>query len=192
MRNGKVLSIVIEVPAYSNQWLDVANMIASSWQKIGINASTKSVDTSLWDTHCASNSFDCTVFTGGGGFEALSDLTVNDYTGYDYFAWPQRFAAGAYTWRSTKGQGGVEPPQYIKDLWDLGEKLVQEPDKQQQQQDVEQILKIHRDNLLVLGVCSRLPALYLVKNNVHNVPTLSPSWAYGYTGHGSPDQYYIS
>lgn len=192
MRNGKVLSIVIEVPAYSNQWLDVANMIASYWQKIGINASTKSVDTSLWETHCASNSFDCTVFTGGGGFEALSDLTVNDYTGYDYFAWPQRFAAGAYTWRSTKGQGGVEPPQYIKDLWDLGEKLVQEPDKQQQQQDVEQILKIHRDNLLVLGVCSRLPALYLVKNNVHNVPTLSPSWAYGYTGHGSPDQYYIS
>ena len=188
----RTFDIVIQVPGYSNQWNDVANMIAGYWQAVGINASTKYVDTSLWEINCVGNNFDCTVFTGGGGFEILSDLSVNDYTGYDFLAWPQRYAAGAYTWRSSNGTGGVEPMQCIKDLWEIGNNLVKETDKQRQEEYVRQILRIHKDNFLIMGVCSRLPAIYLVSNKMRNVPVLSPSWNYGYTGHGNPEQYWIA
>lgn len=191
MSNGKILTIQIDVPQYSSQWNDVANLIANYWNAVGIKATTKPMDTSLWETRCAGNDFDCTVFTGGGGFEILSDLSVNDYTGYDYFAWPQRYAAGGYTWRATNGTGGTEPMQCVKDLWSLGEELVKTADKTEQDRLVKEILKIHKDNFLIMGICSRLPAVYLVKNNMHNVSELSPSWSYGFTGHGNPEQYWI-
>ena len=35
---------------------------------------------------------------------------------------------------------------------------------------VKEILQIHKDNLFVLGIGTRLPAIYLVKNYVKNVP----------------------
>ncbi len=192
MSDGRVLSIVIDVPTYSSLWMDVANMIASDWQAVGINASTKSVDPSLWETRCIGNNFDCTVFTGGGGFEVLSELTVNDYTGYEFFAWPQRYFAGAYAWKNSDGQGGVEPMECVKQLWEVGQKLVNEPDPDEQKKLVDEILKIHEDNFLILGICTRLPAMYLINNRMHNIPAnLSPSWTYGATGYARPDQYWI-
>lgn len=191
LSNGQAFSIVIDVPNYSSQWIDVAAMIAKYWQDVGINASARSIDPSLWDTRIANNDFDCTVMTGGGGFANLSNLDVNDLTGYDFLGWPQTFASANYTYRSSKGKSGVEPSDAVKQLWQLGESLVHETDKQKQDDLAKQILKIQKDNLFVLGICTRLPAVYLVKNYMHNVPPLDPSWTYGYTGFARPEQYYI-
>jgi hypothetical protein len=56
---------------------------------------------------------------------------------------------------------------------------------------IKEVFQIHKDNLFILGIGVRLPASYLVKNYVKNVPPLNVDWAYGETGHGRPEQYYI-
>jgi peptide/nickel transport system substrate-binding protein len=189
--DGNVFSIVIDVPMYSTQWIDIGTMLAKNWQDVGINASARSVDPALWGQRILANDFDATIMTGGGGFAVLSKTEVNNYTGYRNFDWPLFFSSGNWIWRNTKGTDGIEPSAAIKRLWELGAALVLEPDKDKQLAMVKEIFQIHKDNLFILGIGVRLPASYLVKNYVKNVPPLNVDWAYGETGHGRPEQYYI-
>jgi hypothetical protein len=79
----------------------------------------------------------------------------------------------------------------VKQLWDVGAKVVVEPDEAKRMDMIKQILKIHKDNLFILGIGTRLPASYLVKNTVKNVPPLGVDWTWGCSGAGRPEQYYI-
>jgi peptide/nickel transport system substrate-binding protein len=189
--DGNVFTIVIDVPTYSEQWIDIGTMIAEDWKAVGINASARTVDPSLWGQRRMANDFDATIMTGGGGFASLTRGEVNNYTGFQGFDWPQTFSSGNYIWRDTKGTDGVEPLPAISRLWELGSAIVIEPNEAKRLDMVKEILQIHKDNLFILGIGTRLPAIYLVKNYVKNVPQLDPSWSYGMTGHGRPEQYFL-
>lgn len=189
--SGAVFSLIIDAPTHSSQWLDVAVHIANYWKQVGINASARSVDPSLWDTRCRANDFDVSVHTGSGGVPVVSNLTINDLTGYSFYSWPHRFNSGNYLWRGGSGSNGVEPLPEIKRLWELGGLVVHEVDEAKRDKMMREILQIHNDNLYILGICTRMPAVYLVKSYMKNVPPLDPSWSYGYTGHGRPEQYWL-
>ncbi len=189
--DGKLFTLVIDVPTYSDQWIDIGTMLAENWKAAGINASARSVDPALWGQRRLANDYDVTIMTGGGGFASLTKGELNNYTGFNNFDWPNTFNSGNFIWRDTKGADGVEPSAAIKRLWDLGAATLVEPDKDKRLANVKEILQIHKDNLYVLGIGTRLPAIYLVKNYIKNVPALDPSWSYGMTGHGRPEQYYM-
>jgi peptide/nickel transport system substrate-binding protein len=189
--DGSEFTIVIDVPTFDKSWIDVGTMIAKNWADVGINASARSVDPALWGQRIQANDFDCSIHTGGDGFQVLSKNSVNDYTGYRSISWCTYFSSGYWIWRNSGGTSGVEPVDAVKQLWDLGTKVVIEPDKDKQIALVKQIIQIHKDNLFILGIGTRLPASYLVKNNVKNVPPLGVDWTWGCSGAGRPEQYYI-
>lgn len=192
LADGTAFTIVIDVPTYDKSWIDIGTMIAKNWQDVGINASARSVDPALWNQRWGANDFDCSIHTGGDGFGVVSKNSVNDYSGYRSLGWCTIFTSGNWIWKNTKGTDGVEPNDAIKKMWDLGAAVVIEPDKDKQTALIKQILQIHKDNLFILGIGTRLPASYLVKNNVHNVPPLGVDWTWGCSGAGRPEQYYIS
>lgn len=190
--NGNELTMIIDVPTFDPSWIDVGIMIADCFKEVGINASANSLDPSLWGERKLANDFDCTIFTGGGGFATMSLGDINDYTGYRGADWPNTFQQGFIVNREAKeGEIEMEVPPEIERLWELGRAIVTEPDEVKQETLLKEVFQIHKDNLYILGISTRPPAPYLVKNNMKNVPPLDVDWAFGCTGHGRPAQYFI-
>ena len=189
--DGNVFNIVIDVPMYATQWIDVGTMVAKNYEDVGIKATARSIDPALWGQRMAANDFEATMQAGTGAIHALTTSVMNEWTGYTGMGWTTYFASGNYIWRTTKGSDGIEPSAAIKRFWELGTAIVIEPDEDKRIAILKEILEIHKDNLFVLGISTRLPGLYLVKNYVKNVGAYSPGWNVGNGGHARPEQFYI-
>ena len=163
--------MVIEVPTFSDDWINYGNMLATNWQQLGLNVTARTVAPSLWDQLMVSNDYDITIFTGGGGMAALTRLSVNDYTGFSNMDWPLRYMAGNIIWRDNpKAEGAVEPNENVAALWSLGQQLYTTTDAAKQEEVLQDIFNIHKDQLFILGIGNRLPSLMLIKNYMRNVP----------------------
>jgi peptide/nickel transport system substrate-binding protein len=189
--NGSPFTLVIDVPNYSPDWIDIGNQIASYWQAVGIDVSARSIDPGLWGQRISSNEFDVSIHTGTNGFIFPSSFMINVFTGYDYNDWATFFQTGHIIWRQTQGKEGIAPDADIQKLWDLGAAVVKEPNESRRNDMVKQIFELHKKNLYILGIGTRMPYNYVVKNYLHNVPPLQNDWALGHGGHGEPAQYYI-
>jgi peptide/nickel transport system substrate-binding protein len=62
--DGSLFTLVIDVPTYSDQWIDIGTMIAEDWKAVGINASARTVDPALWGQRRLANDYDVTIMTG--------------------------------------------------------------------------------------------------------------------------------
>jgi peptide/nickel transport system substrate-binding protein len=189
--NGQVLSLVIDVPTYSDSWINIGIQIAECWQAVGIDATARAIDPSLWNQRTSSNDYDCCIMTGGGGFAVPSPGEINNYTGYRNRDWPTTFMSGHIIYRSTEGKEGIAPDADIRRLWELGSAALIEPDQAKLKAQLQEIFDIHKKNLYVLGIGTRLPAIYIQKSTIHNVPPLFVDWLYGVGGHGVPSQYFF-
>ena len=169
--DGSEFVMVIEVPTFSDEWIDYGNMLAANWQAIGLNVTARAIAPNLWNELMEGNNYDITIFTGGGGMLALNKTTINDYTGFSYFDWPLRYQAGNILWRTNpEAENAVEPDENVKKLWELGEKLYVTTDIEEQNAILNEIFQIHKDQLFILGIGTRLPSLMLVKDYMRNVP----------------------
>lgn len=169
--DGSEFVMVIEVPTFSDDWINYGNMLATCWQKVGLNVTARAIAPSLWGELMTANEYDITIFTGGGGMGALTRTTINDYTGFAYFDWPLRYMSGNLIWRDNpEAEGAVEPDENVKKLWELGQTLYNTTDPAEQEALLQQIFQIHKDQLYILGIGNRLPSLMLVKNYMRNVP----------------------
>jgi peptide/nickel transport system substrate-binding protein len=189
--DGKVFQMVIDVPTYSGEWIDIGLQIAECWQAVGIDVTARSLDPGLWGQRVQGNDFDVSIHTGGGGFPVPSPGEINSYTGYDHADWPVYYMVGNIIYQVTKGKEGFAPDADVQRLWEIGEAAVVEGDQEKLKALMQEAFNIHKKNLYVLGIGTRLPALYIVKNNIHNVPPLSVEWTFGHGGHGRPSQYYF-
>jgi len=190
MPNGEELVIVIDVPNFDPSWIDVGIMVADCLVAAGINASATSIDPPLWGERREANDFDMTMMTGGGGFPTVSLGNINDYTGAINRDWPVTFQFGYINMRMADEDLSDVPPE-ILELWELGTKIIAEPNADTREKLLQDIFDIHRENLFILGIGTRLPGFYLVKDYVHNVPHLDLDWSFGNTGHGRPSQYFF-
>ncbi len=99
-------------------------------------------------------------------------------------------------WRATGGEEGWEPeegsPAYrLQALYDQG---MAEPTVEGRHEIVWEAIRIHiEEGPFTLGAAGDQPMPVVIKNNVHNVPTLGilGPWAPGSPGNTSPCQYWI-
>ena len=169
--DGSQFVLVIEVPSFADDWIDYGNMLASQWQKLGINVTARSIAPSLWGELMNANDYDITIFTGGGGAAYLDKTTINDYTGAFYYDWPLRYQSGNQLWKSEPNNAAAfEPDEDVANLWELGTELFSTTDTAKQDELLAQIFQIHKDQLFILGIGTRLPTFRLFKNYLRNVP----------------------
>ena len=57
---------------------------------------------------------------------------------------------------------------------------------------IREIAQIWKDNLYAIGIGRRLPAINIIKNNVHNVAGLDQDWAFGFCATSRGDSYWFS
>lgn len=192
--DGNNFALVIDVPNYADEWIDIGEMIASHWREnVKVNVTANSIDPSLWNERCTANDFDISIHTGSSAWGTYAELELNNWAFYRSYGWGSRLISGNFIWRTSgaDADGAVEPLPEIQRLWDLGWAAVVEPDEAKREEMREEIFQIHKDNLFILGIGVRLPSIYLVKNYVKNVPQLDQDWAFGCAGHARPEQFWI-
>lgn len=191
--DGKEFSLVIQVPAFEDTWIEIGEAVAQQWRNnLKLDVMATSVDPSLWNTRMTSNDFDISMQTGSNGLAVLDENAVAKLTGYTIVDWGVWWQAGAHIWRNNPdAEGAVEPDDGTKRLWEVGAQIVIEPNPEVRDALAKEMVQILTDNFYVIGLARRLPCAYLVKNNVHNVWPLTFNWDYGVSGNTRPEAYWI-
>lgn len=187
--NGEPFDLVILCPNYDDQWIEVAEMVASHWREnLKLNITASEVDPSLWNERTAGNDYDITNLTGGNGFLYASTGSINSWTGYAGYGWGVRFMPGVFL---KEGEKMFEPTPELARLVEVGTLAVNETDQAVFDALLRESIQIWKDNLYALGIGRRLPAINIVKNYFHNVANLDQDWAFGFCATSRGDSYWI-
>ncbi len=173
--DGETLTIVIEVLQRRPDYVDLAGLISQWWQDIGINATSKTLEDSLWRTKLKSGDMHATInFTGGGLFPSMTAHSYIPTTTNCTWApfWGQ--------WFVSNGAEGEEPPEDVKHQLDLFGQIQVEPDLDKRVELWTEIMEINADNLFQIGFCDRAPVPAIVSLKMHNVP--ETGWDCGWEG----------
>lgn len=188
--NGEEFGLVILCPNYDAQWIEVSEMVASHWRdNLKLNITAQQVDPSLWGERTAANDFDITNLTGSNGFLFVSESSIHDWASTTGYTWGCRFMPGVFL---DEGEYAVEPSEDIVALQAAYTTATTTTDDAERDAAIREIAQIWKDNLYAIGIGRRLPAINIIKNNVHNVAGLDQDWAFGFCGTSRGDSYWFS
>ena len=181
--DGKPLEILGE---HSLDWLsyvdDVLQIVVKNWADIGVKLTPKFVEDGTLMAEYAANDQQVGIFNSDGDSEALARQ-----------AYPIRLeppwhwmgtdccAMSSYPWRlwldtnlANGGKGsdqGEEPPQQIKDLYNLVQQWLNTPRTSPDYKTlINQIITINVNNLYFFGTVSAPPRVVVITNRMGNLP----------------------
>jgi peptide/nickel transport system substrate-binding protein len=96
-------------------------------------------------------------------------------------------------WLDSDGTQGEEPPMWAKQLHKIGKEWsTVQPGSDRYMELGREMVKIHLDNLIIIGTIGNIPLTNVVSNNLGNTPTWNISnYGYGYAYGVRPDQWYF-
>ena len=159
-------------------------LIRDYWGAVGVRIDLKEVTSDEYRADANNNDLNITVWKNDG----ISAPTISqDVTALippfgDYFNPGNGFGWAA--WKQSDGAEGTEPPQYVKDLYDLAEQFIQQPLGSDESNRIgAEIVSIHVDNLLKIGTIGQIVSPVMHHNDLHNIPTYTAKtydyyWAY--------------
>lgn len=190
--NGEKLSIVftIQTGDYGLRFTDVAELLKGYFAEVGVDIILDIVDNAIWSDRRDDNTMEATVFTGEGGV-GLSAITDARYfvPSHGQAVWGN---AWSIWYLEPDNPAGVEPPQVIKDQFDLLEAVRQAPTAEERISLMQELLQVCADNFWVLGISSPNTTFRPLNSNIANVPE---QWVDGWNPGGVaiafPEQWYF-
>jgi peptide/nickel transport system substrate-binding protein len=164
------------------------------WEDVGVRVELKEVTSEAYRTMASTNEHDIALFNSGGTLEPI--LYSNPYRLYPPFgdvALEPLCGAPWYEWWKSDGEAGEEPPDDVKQLFDLTSQWqASTPGSDEYVSLIQEIVEIHRDHFWLIGTISEAPAITIVSNRMKNVPQWSvQAWDYYRTYPVRTDQWYI-
>ncbi len=165
--SGERISFVIEgtaEPGTPDE--DAVQMVVKYFADIGIQASYKGVERSLYEAHYNANDIEAAWWGG--------DRTVLPIVAPWIFLGTMVDRPWACAWGLWKNDptnaNGEQPPEghYIWKIWEIWDKVAMEPDEQKRNELFRQILDIWAEELPMIGYLGELPQLVIVKNGFRN------------------------
>ena len=185
--DGQPISIAVETRARRDDYVDTLELISGWWQEIGINASVKPEDDTLFTTRLRASEMDANVdFTGNGFYPVINPADFIPSTAG--CSWAIEWG----TWYATKGASGEEPPADVQQQLTWFDELLVTADVAEQKVLWSQIMDIQAEQLYHIGICDRAAVPVAVANTFQNVPRTGwdISWEAGNMGTTNPSQYY--
>jgi peptide/nickel transport system substrate-binding protein len=189
--DGKPLSIRI-VFASQGTASQLHELVAGYWSDLGIQVDVREVTSDEYRAAANANEVDILTWKNDGvsGPNISQDVTDAIFPG-DPFN-PKGHADWA-SWVETKGAEGVEPPDYIKRLFEAAAEFTKHPLGTDESNALgSEIMKIHLDNLIKIGVVADIPEPIVFANALKNVPQFTAKaydyyWTYPYR----PQQWWL-
>ncbi len=165
--DGQPLELTIEHSTAPGSAInDMHELVRRSWTAIGVNTSVKGVDRALYMEHVRGGEIEV-------GFWGWDRASVNKA---DPGRWLATVNDGPWAptwghWYEQQPWKKEEPPQghWIRKIWDLWENVRTEPDEVKGQALFMDIIKIHREAPVAVGVVGENVSPWIVKNNFRNV-----------------------
>lgn len=188
--DGKILTFTMEVPTFTELWINMSEFIIGYWQKVGIKASVKPEDPGLWVTRCQQSGEHDGTFAGSGGAER--PMQIHYYVPLIQ-AWGPNLAAPAWgLWHQTYGKSGEEPPSEVKKAMELCDEIEVTVDEKRQAELTREVLKMVADNFWVGAIARRKGKMLVINKDVRNVPEyMFASAEWGSAGPSNPCQYFF-
>jgi peptide/nickel transport system substrate-binding protein len=181
--SGERLQIVFECAAIFGPWPEIGELLGEHYKQIGLEWITKVHNRQLLVEHMGTGDMDCHMWTANGEFHLVGECrTYISFQG----------AAAFQSWYNTGGKEGEEPPDFMKTQWELWDEITVTVDEEKQKELVRQILEIHKENMVTIGICTSPPEVVVVKNDMRNVPEKALSdWPLLSPGNTIVEQYFI-
>ncbi len=166
--SGETLSFIIEgTDGAGTPAEDAVQTVIKQWAKIGVKATYKAVESSLYQQHTRANEIEA-AWNGGDKtiLPIAADATIFRATSTD-----RPWAVAWGLWKTDPTTPAAEKPpegHWITKIWEYWDQLSLEPDPKKQNDLFFKILDIWADELPMIGVVGEHPQLCIVKNGFKN------------------------
>jgi peptide/nickel transport system substrate-binding protein len=164
--DGKPLEISIETyDPTGSQALDECNQVAKYWSAVGVKTNVSAVERSLWEQHSHDGTMEVPRWQCDRNAIVMADPI-------HYLGVAENWATLYGHWYTNSSYKQVEPPadHPLREIWKLWEQCQVEPDETIRNAYFKSLLDIHKAHPWMIGTVGEAPALWIVKNNFHNVP----------------------
>ena len=181
---------------YSNQGAPVQlhELVRDYWTAVGVRVDLREVTSDEYRAAANNNDLSLTTwkYDNTAGPTIAQDVTAFVPPFGDYFNPGTGFGWAA--WHTSKGAEGVEPPQYVKDLYDLSAEFIQKPLGSDESNEIgAMIIDIHVGNLLKIGTVGDILGPYTFHNDLKNVqPLTAKSYDFYWTYPDRPQQWFLA
>jgi peptide/nickel transport system substrate-binding protein len=167
------MALTMEIDAGRADLTEIGNLIKSYWAEVGVNMTVKGQDQQFFMQRMRANEHEIGVWAIGGSSEPYS--RQNEPIRYrPPWHWSTTPLGGPLwrQWLDTNGAEGVEPPEVIKELWDITVEWQAEPFGTERYNELgRQMLQINAENVWLIGTVGLVPRISIISNTVRNHPT---------------------
>lgn len=189
--DGKRLTITIEYCEADTPKTPTLELVKAYWDEIGVATTLKLISNTLQAERAMANQIQVGIHHADRSTDPLFFTEPYWYApivyGWEQTTWP-KWAQ----WYTTLGQAGEEPPEHVKELIDLYEKMRTTTDEEERIAVGKELLRRQAENLWTLGTVGNAPYVIIVKNNLRNVP--ENAW-WGWDGYFAypyhPEQFFF-
>jgi len=179
--DGEPLEIIFEYyePHTDGVATEQSELIVSYMADLGINVIPRVVTFAQLQEDVVANDVDMNFAHVVDGLEPL--FTVHAHTAIPYnFSWIDSWSIPWSQWYATAGAEGEEPPQGIKDLYDWWNVMKTDGVEANRVAAGQNVWRQMAENMYKIGTVGGLPVIYLVNNDIKNVPEdyLFNEWNY--------------
>lgn len=162
---------VLNITSYTDSGADDTYVVLKNYfDAIGINTTYKTMDRDTLNNKIVSNDYDCMLSP------VAPAETVNIMLRPDTLV-PVRNYAEWYgevgTWYASKGAEGIAPTGDLLELCNLYDQMKAEADTAKREEIALKMLKLHEDNIWVIGYMSAPTSLITVDSKLKNFPDTS-------------------
>jgi peptide/nickel transport system substrate-binding protein len=146
---------------------EFAELVTAMWREVGIDASSEELSEQLWWERVQNNEPDLWIWHNDRCTDLLFPIDPS-------FFMPIQTWHGHATlwsrWYETKGKQGEEPPDYIKERYEIYERMKATPSEDERVELGKKLLKMHAERPLVIGVVLECPAPLIYNKKLRNLP----------------------
>jgi peptide/nickel transport system substrate-binding protein len=161
--DGQVLAVTIESREGKTEET-TSELVKSYWEEIGVKTAVKIEDRSLFESRRDGNDM---------------EIALWDYSAFNFLLDPlqmvpvrhQYYWYGTYgLWNEMNGAQGEKPTGDVARLLELWSVILSAQTTEERDAAAEEIVKLHTKNIWSIGTVGQNPSLFIVKNNLRNVP----------------------
>ena len=162
---GGPVEFVIEISETSGSRLDTVELVRQNWIALGLKPEIKTMERSLFWERAIGNQVQMAVWGMDRGLEPFVDPIY--LLPFDNRSW---WAPNWGVWYYESGAAGEEPPEDVRTTQVLFDEFKATVDSERQIEIGKQIVKLHAENVWMIGGVGMPPSIVVVKNNFRNVP----------------------
>lgn len=160
---GESFTLYIDIADFAPDILPTTELVSEFFEDVGISTNVRSMSRSNMIQTALANELYSTVM-----WVASPAWKVGQYT--DYL--PNHFYGRDWSvWYNTDGEGGIEPPEYVKEVYDIHERIVRALPGSEEQERAHNDLQDWYNNYIPRHIIvENAGAPIIVSNDLRNVP----------------------